>query len=293
MRSRSMVRQAQHHVFLARAAGADGAGVFAAVAGVQGNDDQAVGAAGQAGCHGRPALALRYAPLVDAQAGRARGAAAAPALGGVRARCGAIRSPKGSAPGPVGRKGQGLAVRCTALVRVGRVMGVAQAFGDQRFQRVGHLGGVQVKHQPVLVGGHRWQCEHLRRNRLLEVEHQAHHAGCKLPTRMPAMLGSSAAPWPPVPSAPGSVRCLRCPPPGAADWRQTGLVVSTVRFDGHPRIVRRGPHPHRHDGGATGECCVPSSSTRRARTAAGCAGTGFMRPQHRACSRVPRAGVRA
>ena len=37
------VRQAQHHGFFMRAAGADGARVFPAVAGVQGNDDQAVG----------------------------------------------------------------------------------------------------------------------------------------------------------------------------------------------------------------------------------------------------------
>ena len=37
------VRQTQHHVFFARTTGADGAGIFAAVAGVQRNDDQAVG----------------------------------------------------------------------------------------------------------------------------------------------------------------------------------------------------------------------------------------------------------
>ncbi len=36
----------EHHVFLARAARADGAGVFAAVAGVERDDDQAVGAGG-------------------------------------------------------------------------------------------------------------------------------------------------------------------------------------------------------------------------------------------------------
>ena len=35
----------QHHIFFAQAAGAGGAGVFTAVAGVQGHDDDAVGAA--------------------------------------------------------------------------------------------------------------------------------------------------------------------------------------------------------------------------------------------------------
>jgi hypothetical protein len=58
---------------------------------------------------------------------------------------------------------------------------LAQALGNQGFQRVGHLRRVQVKHQPVLVGRHRWQAEHLRRDGLLEVDHQAHHAGGELP----------------------------------------------------------------------------------------------------------------
>ena len=42
-----LVRQAQHHIFLAGAPGANGTRVFATVAGVQRHDDQAVGGSGQ------------------------------------------------------------------------------------------------------------------------------------------------------------------------------------------------------------------------------------------------------
>ena len=47
---------------------------------------------------------------------------------------------------------------------------------DQRQQRVALARGEQVEHQPVLVGSDRGQREELRRGRLLQVDHQAHHA---------------------------------------------------------------------------------------------------------------------
>ena len=55
--------------------------------------------------------------------------------------------------------------------------GVFGAFGNQGFQRVCQLGRVQVKHQPVLVGGHGGQGENLGCDCLFEVQHQSHHAG--------------------------------------------------------------------------------------------------------------------
>ena len=47
---------------------------------------------------------------------------------------------------------------------------------QQREQRILCLDRVEVEHEPVLVRGHRRQHELLRRDGLLQVEHQAHHA---------------------------------------------------------------------------------------------------------------------
>lgn len=76
-----------------------------------------------------------------------------------------------------GRRRDGGMVRSR---RGGRVAGIAQALADQRFQRVHGLGGVEVQHQPVLVGSNRGQRKDLGPGFLLEVDHQAHHAGRKL-----------------------------------------------------------------------------------------------------------------
>ena len=47
---------------------------------------------------------------------------------------------------------------------------------NQRQQRVALLRGVEVEHEPEVVGRHRREREELRRGRLLQVDHQAHHA---------------------------------------------------------------------------------------------------------------------
>ena len=54
--------------------------------------------------------------------------------------------------------------------------GCSQALGNQHFQWVDGPRRVQVKHQPVLVGSHRREREHLRQGFLFQVNHQAHHA---------------------------------------------------------------------------------------------------------------------
>ena len=58
--------------------------------------------------------------------------------------------------------------------------GIAQAVADQGFQRVHGLGRVQVQHQAVLVGCDRRQSKDLGAGFLLEVDHQANHAGGEL-----------------------------------------------------------------------------------------------------------------
>ena len=61
------------------------------------------------------------------------------------------------------------------LHRLHRALLCRLAVADQGEQRVRRLGRVEVKHQAVLVSGHRQQRELLRRHRLLQVDHQAHH----------------------------------------------------------------------------------------------------------------------
>jgi len=63
----------------------------------------------------------------------------------------------------------------------------------ERSQRVGLLLGVEVQRQAVLVGGDRAQCERLAaRMACLRSITKRTRAGGDWPTRMPAMLGSSA-----------------------------------------------------------------------------------------------------
>ena len=162
------VRDLQHHVFLARAARADGARVLAAVAGVERDDDDPVGAAR---CRGAARQAGRRVPARAPCAPRQ----AALARRGRRRRAQRLRRPcrppRGS-PRCAQRCAHQVAERRrrpaarrdagdggAAVLRPRRV---AQALGDQRLQRVDRLLRVQVEHQPVLVGRHRRQREHLR-----------------------------------------------------------------------------------------------------------------------------------
>ncbi len=59
--------------------------------------------------------------------------------------------------------------------QVGAGAGIAQALLNQRFQRIDGFGRVEVKHQPVLVGGHRLEGKNLRHGLLFEVDDQTHH----------------------------------------------------------------------------------------------------------------------
>jgi hypothetical protein len=58
---------------------------------------------------------------------------------------------------------------------------------DQRQQRVGALGRVEVEHQPVPVGGHRGQRELLRRTGCFRSNTRRTTRGWYWPTRTPAM----------------------------------------------------------------------------------------------------------
>ena len=162
------VGHAQHHVFFARARRADGAGVFTAVAGVQRHDDDAVGLRS---C-GAPAWAV---------GGDGRGC-----------RGGLGRGGRGTGPGAVGVLGNQVAQGVGRFVRLGGLgcggaccgrcgCGVAQALGNQGFERVHRLGRVQVEHQAVLVGRNGRQGEHLGLCGLLQIDHQPHHARGVLP----------------------------------------------------------------------------------------------------------------
>ena len=59
-------------------------------------------------------------------------------------------------------------------------MCLAVGVGDQLLQRVDRMFGIQVQNQSVLVAGSRFQCEHLRRHGLLQVEDDAQGLGVEL-----------------------------------------------------------------------------------------------------------------
>ena len=113
----------------------------------------------------------------------------------------AISSPSGSQPGrwqPRGRRRDRGCGGCSGISLL-----VLQAFGDQRLQRVGHLGRVQIKHQPVPVGGHRGQvktCGSMGASGPSPgAPRRAHSArrGCR------RYWGRRGAPWPPVRASAG------------------------------------------------------------------------------------------
>ncbi len=128
---------------------------------------------------------------------------------------------------------------------------VPQALGDQRFQRILGLGGVEVEYQPVPVGGDRRQGEDLRQRGALEVHHQPHDAR--------SVLADADA---------GDVGIIRFDL--RDQFAQFGVQVDAldvhrqprrrgheellgrellVRFDGHAGVVLRRPYAHRHDAG--------------------------------------------
>ena len=161
----------QYHVFLARAVGADGAWVFAAVAGVQRNDDQAVGAprwgsrwrrwrrrCGRGSdnggrWHSRGGCCSCWAGVLGDQ--RLQWVRRVGYSGG-RGRCWCGY-----------RRCGGRGVSCW----LGGHSFVLQPFGDQHFQRVNRLRRVQIHHQAMLIGGNWRQGKYLWQCGLLQVDH--------------------------------------------------------------------------------------------------------------------------
>jgi hypothetical protein len=110
--------------------------------------------------------------------------------GGQRRR--ATSAPRAARPGRGGVLRDQLAERIaragpSGCGQGGRRRAFLQALGDQRFQRIGRLRREEVDHQPVLVGGHRRQVEHLRHAGLLQVDVSRTVSGAFWVMRMPAM----------------------------------------------------------------------------------------------------------
>lgn len=103
----------------------------------------------------------------------------------------------------------------------------------------GSTGGVQVQHQPVPVGGNRQQREYLWQRCLFRSSTRRTTPGVFWPTRMPAMLGSSSAPWPPARAGRVEVDALdvHCQARGGGGDQLLGRELG-VGLDGHARILR-------------------------------------------------------
>ena len=208
------VRQTQHHVLFARAAGPDGAGILAAMTGVECDDDQAVGGGARLRFDLDFRLSLRW-----------------PGRRLLTLLCDQIA------------QRIGLGLRCGIFL---------QPFSNQCLQRVGGLRRIEVKHQSVLVGGHRCQGKYLGRDRLLQVQHQAHHTGSALSHPDARDRGVVGAHF--------GHQCLE----GRIELdafnvhrqpRRTGDEKlldpeCCVGLDGDARIVGRWPDPHRQNSGS-------------------------------------------
>ncbi|KAG1249518.1 hypothetical protein G6F68_013283 [Rhizopus microsporus] len=136
---------AQHHVFFAQAAAADGARIFAAMTRIQRDGQHALLAAARGGGRRLGRRRQRRGRLLALHAGR---------FGRISAGCRIALDVFQDA--------------CQRVVRVG------PAFVQDRHQGVLSDLGVQIQHQPVLVVGHGLEREHLGRHGLLQVEHQPH-----------------------------------------------------------------------------------------------------------------------
>ena len=159
----------EDHVFFARAAWANGTRVLAAMARVQRDHDQPVGA-WWLGCLARAARVVHEGAFAAGQVGSAgrwrgqrQGTCAGLGLPGDQIAQGVIHCGRGSGQAVHGRRGFGRG-----------------ALLDQLLQRVNGLAGVEVEHQAVCVRGHGLQAKDLRCNGVLEVDHQAHHVGAEL-----------------------------------------------------------------------------------------------------------------
>jgi hypothetical protein len=161
-------RHRQHHVLFLQAGGPDRAGILAAVAGIDGDHQQAVDLAlflGRERARGERRLRLHR---------RGVGAAQRRVAGVGQAACGGARPRSSGRAGAARDLADELAERVLHGLR-GRLLGLLLA-AQQREQRILLLDRVEVEHEPVLVGRDRRQHELLRGDGLLQVQHQAHHA---------------------------------------------------------------------------------------------------------------------
>ncbi len=188
-----------------------------------------------------------------------------------RAPAWSVRTPgrRGAAPLPARSMRPMNSPSASRTACVGALLGLLLV-ADQRQQRVALLQRVQVEHQPVLVGRHRREREQLRRDRLLQVDHQPHHArlvladahagdvgvvGAHLADQL-AQLGLSSSPSMSTTSR-GGLSVMKC------------LAASDcVGLDRHARVVGGRPDAHRDDAGAVGELAAPTAAAPARRLAA-------------------------
>jgi hypothetical protein len=153
----------QHDVLLARAGGADRAGVLAAVAGVEGDRHHA---------H-HVVRRLGWLAWLGGRLARCR---RNDRLGGARRRIPAHRRDfRFQARHRIGRHRLRGRHRHRRHGGRGAVAGRPLALFDQGGDRVGFLDRIQVENQAVFIFRHRRQREHLRFHGFLQVEYQAHH----------------------------------------------------------------------------------------------------------------------
>ena len=126
--------------------------------------------------------------------------------------------------------------------------------------------GLQVEHQPVLVGGHRLQREQLRRDRLLQVDHQPHHARLVLADPHAGDVGIVAADLADdLAQRRAQLEAVDIDhqPRRAVDQEVAGLQRG-VAFERDAGVVVGRPDPHRDDAGAEGDLGRPEQQRQRA-----------------------------
>ena len=129
--------------------------------------------------------------------------------------------------------------------------------GNQRFQRIGDLAGVQVQHQAVLIAGlagaarrHRCQPEDLGLYHLPQIEHQSDGGGVELPHPHAGDVGvvrSHLAHQFAQRRVEFNPFDVECQTRRVGDKLGLG-VQGRVGFDGDPGVLGRWPHAHRQNG---------------------------------------------
>ena len=158
--------------------------------------------------------------------------------------------------------------------------------GNQGFQGVGHLCGVEVQHQTVVVIGlatfDRWQGENLGLHHLAQIQNQPHGGGGELAHPHPCDEGVIGAHF--------AHQLSQCRvqldaldvhrQPWGIGHKQGLRLQGCVRLDGDPGVLCCRPDPYRHNAGASRElgCAQQQHQAARAQGLAAC--------QARACGTV-------